>query len=75
MKANEMKRSGVGLEKIFLATGWFIGRDNKWRYQIEPIKIKPDVIKEAEKVKDGKLDFKEYKLGEILEENAENFKY
>jgi len=29
MKANEMKRSGVGLEKIFHATGWFIGRDNK----------------------------------------------
>ena len=75
MKANEMKRSGVSLEKIFLATGWFIGRDNKWKYEIELINIKPDVIKDAEKVKDGKLDFMEYKLGEILEENAKIFKY
>lgn len=34
-RAKEMKHNGVNAEEIYNSTGWFIGADGKWRFEID----------------------------------------
>jgi hypothetical protein len=58
--ANEMEELNQGdAEKLFIkrATGWERGADGKWRYELEPIKFREDIIS----LSDGKPDFTKFK--------------
>ena len=46
--ANEMEKAGKDALAIKMATGWERGADGKWRYEIEDLKLKKDVLGENE---------------------------
>jgi len=56
--ANEMEELNQD-DKLFIkrATGWERGADGKWRYELEPIKFREDIIS----LSDGKPDFTKFK--------------
>lgn len=39
-QAQEMEKQGVAAETIFQATGWYIGADGKWRFEIDDSQMK-----------------------------------
>lgn len=49
--AREMQASGVEREKIWRETGWAIGDDGKWRFEIDTaearLKVKPDTVEHS----------------------------
>lgn len=57
--ANQLKESGADMEQIRKETGWFMGPDNRWRYEIgdEKAKLKSFDINKK----------KQYKLKDIVE--------
>lgn len=58
-KAAQMKTDGVDMESIRKETGWFLGPDNRWRFEVsdEKAEFKPINLKKK----------KSYKLSEILD--------
>ena len=57
--AHQMKESGMDMEQIRKDTGWFMGPDNRWRFEISD---------ENAKIKDININKKKkYKLSEVLD--------
>ena len=62
--AQNMQKAGKDALSIRLATGWELGHDGKWKYEILDGDINPDFIALGNRV-EGKLH-KQYHLGEIF---------
>jgi hypothetical protein len=60
-QANSLKESGLKMSDIRKQTGWFMGPDNRWRYEISDEKAKVKPVKVGNRI---------YKLSEILDHEA-----
>ena len=53
-RAKQMEKRGVNRDEIYAATGWFKGKDNKWRFEIPDHRERMNIQKLIEKGNFGK---------------------